>query len=38
MDNHSDDDGLACELAICEFCGKRCNECVCVDDILESEL
>lgn len=29
MDNLSDDDGLACELAICEFCGKRCDECIC---------
>ena len=29
MDNLSDDDGLACELAICKFCGKRCDECIC---------
>ena len=29
MDNLSDDDGLACELAICEFCGKRFDKCIC---------
>jgi hypothetical protein len=28
MDNHSDDDSLACELVVCEFCGKRCDECI----------
>jgi len=29
MDNLSDDDGLACELVICDWCGKRCDECEC---------
>ena len=29
MDNLTDDDGLACELAICEFCGRRGDECEC---------
>lgn len=29
MDNLSDDDGLACKLAVCELCGKRCDECEC---------
>ena len=36
MDNLTDDDGLACELAICEFCGKKCDECEC--DECETEL
>lgn len=29
MDNLSDDDDLACELAICEFCRKKCDEYIC---------
>lgn len=29
MDNLTDDDGLACTLAICEFCGERCDKCEC---------
>jgi len=28
-DNLSDDDGLTCELAMCEFCGERCDRCEC---------
>lgn len=30
-DNLMDDDSLACELAICEWCGRRVDECECDD-------
>lgn len=29
MDNLSDDDSLACEVELCEFCGKPEGECEC---------
>lgn len=31
-DNLTDDDGLACELVVCEWCHKRCDECECEDN------
>lgn len=29
MDNLSDDEGLACEVERCEFCGKKEGYCEC---------
>ena len=29
MDNCSDDDSMACELAECETCGMPVDECIC---------
>lgn len=29
MDNCIDDDGLSCEVEVCEFCGKREGFCEC---------
>lgn len=32
MDNCTDDDSMACELAICDLCGLLADECVCGAD------
>ena len=28
-DNMLDDDSMACEIAICDYCGEPCDECMC---------